>query len=453
MQRWDMFCRIVDNYGDIGVCWRLARQLANQYDVAVRLWVDELGVAQRLIAGLDADQDRQTVDNVEICHWREPFSDVAGAASLHQMADIRAAGDALPSVKVADVVIEAFACELPQSYQEAMAFPQSQAAVQQLLPPLWGKTGMEVVPSATEFSTPASISTPALISSPTLTSALTRESERNAPPIWINLEYLCAEPWVESCHMMTSPHPTLPLTKHFFFPGFTAQTGGLLREQGLIEKRDAFQTSSHAQTAFWQKLGVTEDAALKISLFCYPDAPVADLLDSMAATAHPVRLFVPESGVLPVIREHFGTGYLKPGDKLSKDNLTLQVLPFLTQDDYDHLLWACDLNFVRGEDSWVRALWAARPMIWQPYRQQEDTHLTKLQAFLDLYSTGLAEGCNQALRECHSNWCEEGFSHANWHALLKHLPELRGHAIMQADQLAAQTDLAAKLVIFCKNRV
>ena len=25
---WDMFCRVIDNYGDIGVCWRLAADLA-----------------------------------------------------------------------------------------------------------------------------------------------------------------------------------------------------------------------------------------------------------------------------------------------------------------------------------------------------------------------------------------------------------------------------------------
>ena len=38
----DLFCRVVDNYGDLGVCWRLARQLAGEHGVAVRLWVDAL---------------------------------------------------------------------------------------------------------------------------------------------------------------------------------------------------------------------------------------------------------------------------------------------------------------------------------------------------------------------------------------------------------------------------
>ncbi|MBY0444112.1 MAG: elongation factor P maturation arginine rhamnosyltransferase EarP, partial [Burkholderiales bacterium] len=38
--RWDIFCRVIDNYGDIGVCWRLARQLSFEHGFAVRLMVD-----------------------------------------------------------------------------------------------------------------------------------------------------------------------------------------------------------------------------------------------------------------------------------------------------------------------------------------------------------------------------------------------------------------------------
>ncbi len=38
----DIFCAVVDNYGDIGVCWRLARQLAHEHGMTVRLWVDDL---------------------------------------------------------------------------------------------------------------------------------------------------------------------------------------------------------------------------------------------------------------------------------------------------------------------------------------------------------------------------------------------------------------------------
>ncbi len=43
--QWDIFCRVIDNFGDIGVCWRLATQLAGQGQ-QVRLWVDDASALQ-----------------------------------------------------------------------------------------------------------------------------------------------------------------------------------------------------------------------------------------------------------------------------------------------------------------------------------------------------------------------------------------------------------------------
>ena len=38
--KWDLFCRVVDNFGDVGVCWRLAADLAQRGE-QVRLWIDD----------------------------------------------------------------------------------------------------------------------------------------------------------------------------------------------------------------------------------------------------------------------------------------------------------------------------------------------------------------------------------------------------------------------------
>ena len=57
-------------------------------------------------------------------------------------------------------------------------------------------------------------------------------------------------------------------------------------------------------------------------------------------------------------------------------------LPWLTQPDFDRLLWACELNFVRGEDSLVRAVWAGAPFVWQAYPQHDGAHAAKVQALL-----------------------------------------------------------------------
>jgi uncharacterized repeat protein (TIGR03837 family) len=78
--------------------------------------------------------------------------------------------------------------------------------------------------------------------------------------------------------------------------------------------------------------------------------------------------------------------------------LSISYLPYLTQPDFDHLLWACDLNFVRGEDSLVRALWAGAPLVWQIYPQDDDAHHVKLGAWLDWL------GAPPPLRQFHHAW-------------------------------------------------
>lgn len=235
----------------------------------------------------------------------------------------------------AGLVIEAFACELPPAYIEAMA-------------------------------------------------ALT------PPPVWINLEYLSAEPWVERCHKLPSPHPRLPLTKYFFFPGFTKQTGGLLREHDLLERRDAFQVDPARRQAFWSLLGMEMPApdTLIISLFCYENAALDELLDAWADNEKPILCLMPEGRGLPPIGRYFNDDP-HTGSRYARGRLRVRVLPFLAQDRYDELLWASDVNFVRGEDSFVRAQWAGRPFVWQIYPQQDAVHRHKLQAFLDRYGAHL----------------------------------------------------------------
>ncbi len=372
--RCDIFCRIVDNYGDIGVCWRLARQLCKEHGLEVRLWIDDLATAKHLIPQINLETSRQTVDGIDICQWQEDFQ----------------------PIEPADIVIEAFACELPDSYLQAMT---------------------------------------------------------KSHPVWLNLEYLSAESWVDGFHARTSKHPTLALTKIFFFPGFTSQTGGLIREKTLIEERTEFQKSTKEQEAFWQSLNLSPadtrfNESLKISLFCYPDAPIKDLLECVINSPQPVLCLVPGNTLMPMIRQHLGSDV---SGQINSGKLTLQPLPFLSQDQYDRLLWACDLNFVRGEDSWIRAIWAEKPMIWQPYQQDGQAHLVKLAAFLELYTQGLNSKNSQSFKQFHQAWSTHRLLPSDWHALLDSLPELARQSQTVSSQLAEQTDLASRLVSFCKN--
>ena len=390
MLHWDIFCRVIDNYGDIGVCWRLSRQLAADYGIAVRLWVDDMASLQRICPAVDVSLAVQSCQGVEVRPWVEPF----------------------PELMPADVVIEAFGCDLPENYVAAMA-------VFVPLPP--DQTLGKISP---------------------LTGARVKR-------VWINLEYLSAEQWMEGCHGLASPHPRLPLTKYFFFPGFTAATGGLLRERGLLAQRAAWQ---HQPAALWRQLGLTGPIATEatVSLFCYDSVPVDNLLQAWVVSTMPVRCLMPEGKASVQIARWAGQPSLKPGDQVQRGSLTLQVIPFMSQENYDYLLWACDCNFVRGEDSFVRAQWAARPLVWQIYPQQDNAHQIKLDAFLDRYCQGLTEDAAAALRAFHQCWNSGGC--LDWDSFWQHRVQLRVHATAWAGQLVQAADLASNLVNFCKNK-
>jgi uncharacterized repeat protein (TIGR03837 family) len=375
---WDIFCTVVDNYGDIGVCWRLARQLAAEHGLPVRLWVDDLARFHKICPDIVPGEESQRSHGVEVRWWRDPF----------------------PAVSPADVVVEAFACNPPASYVAAMA-------------------------------------------------------ARQPKPAWINLEYLSAENWVRGCHGLPSPHPSLPLVKHFFFPGFVAGTGGLLAERGLAQARDRFQRSASEQARFWEGLGLARPRAgeLQVSLFCYPHDGVAGLLRAWASGGAPVRCLVPQGIATEALSAFFGTEDLGPGTSVRKAGLEVRIFPFLDQDRYDRLLWACDLNLVRGEDSFVRGQWAARPLLWQIYAQQEGAHWPKLDAFLGLYCQGLpAEIAVAATRFWHAwNKGDGREVEPAWPGFWQHRLELQAHALAWAAKMGGTGDLANNLAQFCQN--
>lgn len=365
------------------MCWRLARDLARRPEVSVRLWVDRPEVFWRMRPDDVPAPLPVARDGVEVREWATPFPPVAASA-------------------VADVVIEAFACDLPDNYLAAMA-------------------------------------------------------QRPHPPLWINLEYLTAEDWAAGCHGLSSRHPRLPLVKHFWFPGFAAGTGGLIRETALRAARDAFTARPGAAEAFLHALGWCGPSdALRVSLFAYENPGLGALLARWAGGGRAVSLLVPEGRVIPEVAAFFGADNLLPGDRRAQGALSVQVLPFVTQDDYDRLLWSCDLNFVRGEDSFMRAQWAAHPFVWQIYRQEADAHLPKLEAFLDLHCAALGAGAATALRAFWRAWngaAGAGSVAAAWPAFAAALPEIGAHARAWASDLMAREDLVSGLVSLYKTRL
>ncbi len=367
IRTWDIFCRVIDNYGDIGVCWRLARQLATEHQQQVRLWVDDLDALIRIWP--DALKiDQQILAGVEVRHWPPAFA-----------ADI----------DIAQVVIEAFACDIPDAYLQAMA----------------------------------------------------AQKRAGSAPVWINLEYLSAESWVEDCHGMTSIHPATGLRKTFFFPGFSVKTGGLLREQDLIICRDTFD-----KRLFLDQINIIQrDESLLVSLFAYENPAIASLLAAWITSPQPVHCLVPQGKILTSINQQPGIE-LAPGKPFIQGNLQLEVIPFLTQRQYDQLLWACDINFVRGEDSFVRAQWAGKPFVWHIYPQEEQVHLIKLDAFLDKFLAEKSPEFAGKLRGTWHHWNEDKDLNNQWAELLALFPNWQQACRDWHQQLVQQPDLAGQLL-------
>ncbi len=369
-RHWDIFCAVVDNYGDIGVTWRLARQLAAEHGIAVRLWVDDLSALARLCPETDVYATEQALQGVDIRHWL---------------------AESAPSEPGA-VVIEAFACQLPARFETAMLVCAQ-------------------------------------------------------PPLWLNLEYLSAEDWVVGCHGLPSPQ-TNGLRKTFFFPGFVDGTGGLLREADLLERREAFQADQLAQSAFFAGIAAPWlKQARRISLFTYENPRLGSWLDALVTDVQITQLLVPMGRVCINLQSWLGVSELREKDSFQRGNLHIHLLPFMPQDDYDRLLWCCALNLVRGEDSFVRAQWAGRPLLWHIYEQEEGAHWLKLEAFLALYQQALPAPAQAALKAFWYAWNAQEDLAGPWVQVQQQWDALQNHAESWCNQQAARPDLAARLAL------
>ena len=301
---WDIFCKVIDNYGDIGVCWRLGADLAARGQ-RVRLWVDDASALRWMAPN--------GCTGVEVKAWTQPMD--------------------LQGVAPGDVLIEAFGCEITPEYIAHYEIYMR---------------------------------------------------DRGTNFFWINLEYLSAEGFVARSHGLPSPVVTGPgagLTKHFFYPGFTPGTGGLPREPDLLQRQAGFE-----RRAWLNQFGITLDQARGerlVSLFCYEPPALQGLLQLLASDATPTRLLVTSGRAAVAVSAAIESkNRLYPSWNVHS-TLSIKYLPPLAQPQFDELLWACDLNCVRGEDSLVRAIWAGKPFVWQIYPQDDGAHHAKLEAFLD----------------------------------------------------------------------
>ncbi|WP_253246543.1 elongation factor P maturation arginine rhamnosyltransferase EarP [Snodgrassella alvi] len=300
-----VFVRVIDNYGDAGVGWRLSCLLAEYLLMHVRLWIDDTDALNKLVPA----PEKQAQITIEA--WQ-------GDAMMQQQ--LSATADPV-------LVIETFGCELPPQVLERM---------------------------------------------------------RQCRPLWLNWEYLTSEDWAVGLHAMSSLQPN-GLEKYFWFMGIDADSGGLLREPDYLAEREKFRQQPQLQQAFRQEYGLPLQHTGQLWLvFAYTSGQWAQWMAMWQQADTPVTLWLAGGQIIESLR---AAKLIAPeelqqeGDICELGNVTLVRIPFVPQAAFDRLLWLADAAIVRGEDSFVRALWAGLPFFWHIYRQDDDVHLQKLHSF------------------------------------------------------------------------
>ena len=363
---WDIFCRVIDNHGDLGVCWRLSANLA-QRGQQVRLWVDDATALAWMAPDAKTNSEGSALyatptGQVVVRPWAVPLQ---------------------PQDAASDVWVEAFGCELPEHFLT------------------WAQ--------------------------------LAHHHNSNAShPVWLNLEYLSAESYVERSHRLPSPVMSGPLkgrTKWFFYPGFTHKTGGLIREPWVQEElqsrgspgSEPFKSKPYPQTS---------------TLFCYEPEALTEAMQlaSLNTSGHQWQVA-------------HGRGALAFEQALQQwpahlDRPHFHYMPPVPQTEFDRVLASSDLNFVRGEDSLVRALWAGKAFVWQIYPQDDGAHGPKLNAFLEWLCAP------ESLRRFHLRW--NGLSQESLPQI--DLPAWHACAASARARLMQQMDLVSQLLQFVAEK-
>ncbi|MDO5788090.1 MAG: elongation factor P maturation arginine rhamnosyltransferase EarP [Fusobacterium sp.] len=305
----DIFCEIIDNYGDIGVVYRTAKELQKIFpESKIRVFLNRLDEFKKINSQV-IDLPSQNIDGIEYITF-DYLRDNAN------------------KLLTAQVIIEAFGCQIPEEYIK-IAYDNSE--------------------------------------------------------LLINLEYLSAEDWIEDFHLQSSPLGRGKLKKVFFMPGFTEKSGGVIADSNYLERIQKVLENKE----FYEKkyLSDIEDRENKIvgTLFSY-EKNFTPLLEDLKKLDKDVVILAMGEKTQDSLRKIFKNFSIEDfRNSLKYGKIEIRFLNFLNQEEYEELINIVDFNFVRGEDSFIRAVLTGKPYMWHIYCQEEYAHMDKIEGFLDKY--------------------------------------------------------------------
>ena len=339
----DIFCQVIDNYGDVGVAYRLAREFKRVYPNKKLRFVINQTEELNLI---------RKSEDIEIILYKD-ISKIENSA---------------------DLIIESFGCEIPKEYMDK---------------------------------------------------ALKKSK------LIINLEYFSAEKWVDDFHLQES-FLGGNLKKYFFIPGLSEKSGGILLDNEFLERKKKVEANKEY---YLEKFEIKEKYDLIGSVFSY-EKNFDSLIEELKKLDKKI--------ILLILSEKTQKNFIKYFDNGNNyDKIKFVKLPFFTYDKYEELLALCDFNLVRGEDSFVRVLLLGKPFLWHIYPQDENTHIKKLESFLEKYCSN-----NKELKQTFINYNinKDDFSY-----FFKNFKEIEKYNKNYASYLIKNCNLMEKLINFIEN--
>ena len=339
----DIFCQVIDNYGDVGVAYRLAREFKRVYpNKKLRFVINQIEELNLI----------RKSEDIEIILYKD-ISKIENSA---------------------DLIIESFGCEIPKEYMDK---------------------------------------------------ALKKSK------LIINLEYFSAEKWVDDFHLQES-FLEGNLKKYFFIPGLSEKSGGILLDNEFLQRKKKVEANKEY---YLEKFGIKEKYDLMGSIFSY-EKNFDSLIEELKKLDKKI--------ILLILSEKTQKNFIKYFDNGNNyDKIKFVKLPFFSYDKYEELLALCDFNLVRGEDSFVRALLLGKPFLWHIYPQDENTHIKKLESFLEKYCSN-----NKELKQTFINYNinKDDFSY-----FFKNFKEIEKYNKNYANYLIKNCDLMEKLINFIEN--
>ena len=374
----DIFCTVIDNFGDAGVCWRLAKRFT-ALGLKVRLITDRPDVLANLVPDIRPALDRgdasASADGIEVLDW----------ARFARTKVLQAA----------DLIIETFACRLPENYERAIA--------------------------------------------ERLAAREAASSEKEADPrlpFYFNLDYLSAEAWVEDYHNIWGLHPTLPIKKLWFFPGFTDRTGGVLIEDDYKMREADFLAQKHA---FLQELGCAPERET-LFFFAYPKNAVEAFAAALCTVAKPLNVLAAPGEAGDRLADYLAA-------HASDAHIRVMRPGFFPQAEFDKLLWASDVLAIRGEDSFVRAQLAGKPVLWATYPTEDHGHRIKLDAWLERIAPFFQnEATATCFTEANREWLEGTPAPETLIAFFENVPAITAGMQRWRESLFTRGDLARHMI-------